>query len=67
MNIKELKAIIANIPDDTEIVIERHSDYALVDEHYFIKGVDKNGWIMRTHPTMSEENKVNEKEYFLLN
>lgn len=68
MNVGELKKILENYPDDMQIVNERYSDYQIVlpDEFYILDGVDKNGWVMRAHPTMSEENKANCKKYLCL-
>lgn len=68
MNVGELKKMLASYPDDMEIVNRRYSDYAIIKEKEWsvIKGVDKNGWVMRSHPTMSSENKLNEKSYLCL-
>ena len=68
MNVGGLKRLLDNYPDDMEIVNRRYSDYEIIsaDEWSVIKGVDKNGWVMTSHPTMSEENKKNEKEYLSL-
>ena len=68
MNVKELKAMLEQHPDDMEIVNGRCSDYEIIsiDDWSLIRGVDKNGWVMRSHPTMSDENKLNEKTYLYL-
>ena len=68
MNIGELKKMIDKYPDDMKIVNGRCSDYGLVsvDEWEIIKGVENEGWVMRSHPTMSEENKKKEKEFLFL-
>ena len=68
MNVKELRALLEKYPDDMEVINERYSDYQIIirDDFSIIKGVDKNGWIMRSHPTMSAENKAQEKEYLNL-
>lgn len=68
MNVKDLKRMLEKYPDDMEILNGRYSDYEIIseDEWSVVKGVDKDGWVMRSHPTMSEENKVNEKEYLYL-
>jgi len=68
MNVKDLKRMLDKYPDDMEILNGRYSDYEIIseDEWSVVKGVDKDGWVMRSHPTMSEENKVNEKEYLYL-
>lgn len=68
MKVSELKKLLENYPDDMQIVNGRCSDYEIIsaDDFSVIKGVDKGGWVMRSHPTMSEENKKAEKEYLYL-
>lgn len=68
MNVRELKRMLDKYPNDMEIVNERYSDYEIISESEWsvVRGVEKKGWIMRAHPTMSEENKQNEKEYLAL-
>ena len=68
MNVYDLKKMLEKYPDDMEILNDRCSDYDLVSENEWsvIKAVKKNGYIMRSHPTMSEENRRNEKEYLHL-
>ena len=66
MNVGELKKIFEQYPEDMELLVERWSDYAPVKEVSVIRGVKKDGWVMRSHPTMSEENKAQEKEYLFL-
>lgn len=68
MNVKDLKNMLENYPDDMEVLNGRYSDYDLVEEDQWsvVKAVPKDGYVMRSHPTMSEENKVNEKEYLYL-
>lgn len=69
MTVKDLKAILEKHPDDMEIVGVMYSDYHPFekDEISVVTAViDINGeWIMRSHPTMSAENKSREKEYLL--
>lgn len=68
MTIKELSELLANYPDDMEIVNRRYSDYEIIseDDFFILQGVDKNGWVMTSHPTMSAENKAREKDYLAL-
>jgi hypothetical protein len=69
MNVGELKKMLEQHPDDMEILNGRCSDYSPIseDEWEVVKGVpNDNGWVMRSHPTMSEENKKNEREYLYL-
>lgn len=68
MNVGELKKMLEQYPDDMEVVNGRFSDYEIIsaDEFHIIDGVDKDGWVMRAHPTMSEENKRAMKQYLYL-
>ena len=69
MNVGELKKMLEKYPDDMEVLNGRYSDYEIIseDEWSVVKGVDQgNGWIMRSHPTMSAENKAREKDYLRL-
>lgn len=68
MNVGDLKKMLEQYPDDMEILNGRHSDYVLIseDEWSVVKGVPNDGWVMRSHRTMSEENKKKECEYLYL-
>jgi len=68
MNVKELKHLLNNYPDDMEIVNGRYSDYGIISEKewHVISGVRKGHWVMRSHPTMSEENKKEEQQFLYL-
>ena len=73
MNVGELKKTLEKYPNDMEIINSRHSDYEIVLEEDWevVQGVENgwNGlsfWVMRSHPTMSEENKRREKSYLCL-
>jgi hypothetical protein len=68
MTVSELKKLLKKYPDDMEIVNERRSDYQIIepDEWSIVSGVDQFGWVMRSHPTMSEANKAREKQYLAL-
>ncbi len=64
--VKDLKEMIKDLPDDMELIETRCSDYQEMnkDNWAVVKGVDQWGqWIMRSHPTMSENNKEREKLY----
>lgn len=70
MNVGELKKMLEKYPDDMEVIQTMCSDYCKVNEDdwsvvkaVFNEGVD---YFMRSHPTMSEENKSKEKEYLHL-
>lgn len=68
MNVGELKKMLDQYPDDMEILNDRYSDYDLVQESDWsvVKAVPQGQYIMRSHPTMSAENKAKEKEYLHL-
>jgi hypothetical protein len=68
MTVNELIEMLKKYPSDMEIVNGRCSDYALIseDEWHVIKGVKEDFWVMRSHPSMSEENKSKEKEFLYL-
>lgn len=68
MNVGDLKKMLEQYPDDMEILNGRYSDYQIISEEEWgiVKGVDKDGWVMRSHKTMSEDNKMKEKEYLYL-
>jgi hypothetical protein len=68
MTVGDLKKMLNQYPDNMEILNGRCSDYALVseDEWSVVQGVGQDGWVMRSHPTMSEEDKRREKSYLYL-
>ena len=70
MNVGELKKMLEQYPDDMEVLNGRYSDYAIVseDEWSVVMGVPHGNswWVMRSHPTMSAENKAKEKAYLYL-
>ena len=55
MNVGQLKKLIAELPDDLEIVNQRCSDYEIIslDDWSIVRGVEKGGWVMQSHPTMT--------------
>ena len=68
MTVHELWMMLATYPGDMEIVNQRMSDWQIITaaDWSIVKGVDKDGWVMRSHPTMSEANKAKEKSYLAL-
>ena len=46
----------------------KHKDFALIteDKWSILQSVDEGEWVTRSHPTMSKENKTNEKKYSYL-
>ena len=68
MNVGELKKMLEKYPDNMEIVNGRYSDYEIIseDEWSVVDGVEKDGWVMRSHSTMNAENKKAEKAYLYL-
>ena len=69
LTIKSPKDFIKDLPDDMGVVVERHSDYALLESYEIalIEAVpDENPlveWVTSSHPTMSQEHKAREKTY----
>ena len=68
MNVGDLEKMLKQYPKDMEILNSRYSDYDLVteDDWSVVKAVQKGGYWMRSHPTMSAENVAGEKEYLHL-
>jgi hypothetical protein len=69
MTVKDLREMLEEYPDEMEILNGRYSDYVLIsrNEWSIVKGVpNNNGWVMRSHNTMSDENKKKEKSYLHL-
>jgi len=68
MTVLELKRMLGNYPDDMEVIVDRCSDYTSIEEGEWsvVKAVKINYGFMRSHETMSDENKANEKEYLHL-
>lgn len=64
MTVAELKKMLEQYPDNMEVITTRCSDYDKVelDEWAVVKVVPKDHWFMRSHPTMSSENKKLEQE-----
>ena len=67
MNVKQLIEALSEYPDDMEVIQRRYSDYYLLDKKDFFTvwavHQESCGYIMRSHNTMSDENKAKEKEY----
>jgi len=68
MNVGQLKKMLEKYPDEMEVLNGRYSDYCLIneDEWMIVNAVPQGGYVMRSHETMSEENKAKEKEYLYL-
>ena len=68
MTIRELREMLKQYPDDMELIVDRFSDYDLIKESDWsvVRAVPTNYGFMRSHPSMSDENKSKEKEYLHL-
>jgi hypothetical protein len=68
MNVGELKKMLEQYPDDMEILNDRCSDYDLVklEDWSVVEAVPQGFYVMRAHPTMSDENKAKAKKYLHL-
>ena len=65
MNVGELIEFLGEFPKDMEIITTCCSDYDLVTKEDFgvVKAVCQDYYYMRSHPTMSAENKSKEMSY----
>jgi len=68
MTVIEMRRMLEKYPDDMEVLNGRCSDYGVVmeDEWYIVQGVPTDYGVMRSHDTMSAENKAKEKDYLYL-
>ena len=68
MNVCEMREMLAKYPDNMELIVDRFSDYTniLENEWSVVKAVPTEYGFMRSHETMSDENKKNEHEYLHL-
>lgn len=68
MNVGELRKLLESYPAELEVICERYSDYQQVteDDLGLVVAVPKSGWLMRDHPTMSEENKLAKRNYLCI-
>lgn len=68
MNVGELKEFLNKFPDDMDILYCLYSDYDTLrpEDISTVNAVMReDGWAMRSHPTMSAENKANQRAYLL--
>lgn len=67
MNVADLKKLLEQYPDDMELLFRCCSDYERMEEADIgpVTAVDQGGYWMRSHATMSAENKSKEKTYLL--
>jgi hypothetical protein len=68
MTVAQLIAYLSQLPKDMGILYCAHSDYnpLEVSQLRTVKAVPQGEWYMRSHPTMSKDNQMREREYFLL-
>lgn len=72
MNVGELRKMLEQYPDEMEIITSWYSGDVTIseiiseDEWLVVSGVEKDGWVMHSHPTMSKEDKSREKRYLLV-
>jgi hypothetical protein len=68
VTVGELKKMLEQYPDDMQILNGRYSDYALIkpEEWHVVEAVPQSDWVMRAHPTMSDENKRKKQKYLYL-
>ena len=63
----ELVKYLEKFDDNAEILYNQYSDYSILEEKdiELIRAVPKSFYVMRSHPTMSEENKAKEKDFII--
>lgn len=68
MNVSELITFLKTLPEDMEVLYENYSDYGILEpkDIEVAKAVPQNSYVMRSHPTMSAENKLKEKLFVIL-
>jgi len=68
MKIKELIETLKGFDPELEVVYPMHSDYNMLDPELIgvANLVDQDGYVMRAHRSMSEENKSRAKKYLCL-
>ena len=67
MTVSQLMQYLSTLPKDMGILYCAYSDYNELeaDQLQTVKAVLQSGYAMRSHPTMSEDNKSREREYLL--
>lgn len=63
MKVSELIAKLQQFDPELEVISDVYSDYSQLEEVYQLTAVDKGNYIMRPHPTMSEQHKQQQKQY----
>lgn len=66
MKVLELKKILHALNDDMDVIVEMRSDYAVVESAEVINAVIQDWGVMRSHPTMSDENKQKAADCLLI-
>jgi len=68
MTVGELITMLKKYPADMELLVDRCSDYTTIEENEWsvVRAVPTAYGAMRSHQSMSDENKANEKEYLHL-
>lgn len=68
MNVGDLKKMLEKYPDDMIVLNSRYSDYEIVEEEDWsvVRAVPKDFYVMRAHPTMSEENMSKAQDFLHL-
>ena len=66
MKVCELRRILDALNDDMDVIIEMRSDYAVVETAEVINAVIQEWGVMRSHATMSDENKEKAADCLLI-
>lgn len=64
MDVKELKILLDQYPDDMEVIYRLYSDYCKMcpDDIEIVKAAAKGCYVMRNHPKLGEEYKAGVRE-----
>ena len=66
MTVRDLIDKLRMYDQDLEVITDEYSDYTHVTTVGGLKGVNKGDWIMRSHSSMSEDNKKNEQLFLYI-
>lgn len=66
MKVSELIEKLQGYNQDLEVIADFYSDYDLIKEVKILWAVPKDGYIMREHRSMTEENKAKLQAYLYL-
>jgi hypothetical protein len=65
ITVQDLINHLKQLPPNIGVIYKAYSDFQelTLDELQIVEAVDKSNYVMRSHPTMSEENKQNKAKF----